>query len=264
MKNIQIYTTYFDNVKCLSKSVIPISIAGSPPETWDGLEYRKLAPKWSFFKEWKHNNDNNFYIQHFYEEVLNKLNPDKVIEELFEKVGSKTDLTFALVCYEKPKEFCHRHLVGSWLMQHGYSVKEYTDVAGSTKDLEQTIRDSLWECSKIEGNRCVLYVANLKKFNKVIKQYFNDISDNYGVNGYTMHKNPYQLDIQFYNNSHFFIGILNENSRGMRYNKIICDDCIDEFLIDTIALGLYTPRRMGKYSATIYETKNFLTKVIIP
>jgi len=31
-----------------------------------------------------------------------------------------------LLCYEKPGEFCHRHLVAAWLRQAGFSVAEYS------------------------------------------------------------------------------------------------------------------------------------------
>lgn len=48
-----IYTTYFSKVKKLPKNVIPISICGKAPDSWTGLQYKKLAPKFSFFKVWK-------------------------------------------------------------------------------------------------------------------------------------------------------------------------------------------------------------------
>ena len=31
----------------------------------------------------------------------------------------------ALICYEKPENFCHRHLVAEWLQEAGYQVQEY-------------------------------------------------------------------------------------------------------------------------------------------
>lgn len=49
--SMNIYTTYFANIRHLPESIIPVSIAGKPPEKWDGIEYKKLAPKWSFFSE---------------------------------------------------------------------------------------------------------------------------------------------------------------------------------------------------------------------
>lgn len=109
---MKIYTTYYENLPNLPTTITPISIAGKAPEGLRIGEYKTLAPKWSFFQEWKENRDNVYYIQHFYAEVLNKLNPKKVLHDLTILSGGKD---IALVCYEKPDEFCHRHLVAHWL-----------------------------------------------------------------------------------------------------------------------------------------------------
>ena len=118
-----IYTTYFANLHNLPKTITPISICGKAPAFYNGLQYKKLAPKYSFFKVWKETRDNDYYIASFHLEVLAKLNPAVVVKELQEK--SPTD-DFALVCYEKPGNFCHRHLVANWLNNNGYSCEEYT------------------------------------------------------------------------------------------------------------------------------------------
>lgn len=31
----------------------------------------------------------------------------------------------ALICYEKPSDFCHRHLVSEWLNQNGFKCEEW-------------------------------------------------------------------------------------------------------------------------------------------
>ena len=121
-KTFSDYTTYYANVRNLPKDVVPISISGRAPDGWKGLEYKRLAPKWWFFKEWKENHDNDFYIRNFRKEVLDALNPDEVWKRLREMSGGAP---FALVCYEKPDDFCHRHLVAEWLERHGYAIKEY-------------------------------------------------------------------------------------------------------------------------------------------
>lgn len=121
-----IYTTYFAKLKKLPSNVIPISICVNPPKGYKGLQYKKLAPKYSFFSKWKETHDNNYYVKHFYEEVLNKLNPIEVLTEinnLLPKDIVKCDI--ALVCYEKPQDFCHRHLVADWLNKNGYECKEW-------------------------------------------------------------------------------------------------------------------------------------------
>jgi hypothetical protein len=124
-----IYTTYFANLKKLPDSIVPISICGKAPDWYKGLQYKKLAPKYGFFMEWKKNHDNNYYIKHFNEEVLNTLNSREVILDLLSMTGNIKGLNYlphiALVCYEKPTDFCHRHLVAEWLRNDGYDVKEW-------------------------------------------------------------------------------------------------------------------------------------------
>ena len=118
---ILIYTTYFSNLRNLPKSITPISIAGKSPDWFDGIEFKKLAPKYQFFKIWKETKNNNYYIKCFRDQVLKDLNIDDVVEELSMISNGK----FALVCYEKPNEFCHRHLVAEWLQENGYDCMEY-------------------------------------------------------------------------------------------------------------------------------------------
>lgn len=119
-----IYTSYFANLKKLPDTIVPISICGKAPDWYVGLQYKVLAPKYKFFMEWKQNHDNIFYIKHFNEEVLDKLNVDEVVARLYEISGSEN---IALICYEKPKDFCHRHLVAAWLNGNGYQCKEWSE-----------------------------------------------------------------------------------------------------------------------------------------
>lgn len=122
-----IYTSYFANVKSLPSEVIPITICGGVPEWWCGLRYKKLAPKRGFFNEWKNSGDNDYYIKCYYEQVLSHLDPAQVYRELnklVEYTGSCAD-NIALLCYEKPKDFCHRHLVAEWFNKNGIVCKEW-------------------------------------------------------------------------------------------------------------------------------------------
>lgn len=132
-----IYTTYFAQLRNLPKNVIPISICGKAPEWYSGIQYKKLAPKWAFFQEWKRNHDNDYYIRHFKAEVLDQLSASQVVTELQDclpydikvqmaaPIYSSTDWHIALVCYEKPTDFCHRHLVSKWLRENGFECHEW-------------------------------------------------------------------------------------------------------------------------------------------
>lgn len=125
-----IYTSYFAKLKELENhNIIPISICAKAPDWYKGLQYKKLAPKYGFFMEWKKNHDNDYYIEHFQKEVLDRLDATNVILDF-----SRMDYGFnvgendiALICYEKPSDFCHRHLVAEWLNKNGYKCEEWRE-----------------------------------------------------------------------------------------------------------------------------------------
>lgn len=119
-----IYTSYFGKLKKLPKDIVPISICGKAPDWYKGIQYRVLAPKWDFFKVWKENHDNDYYIRCFKAQVLDQLNPDAVVNRL-NVLSEGKDI--ALLCYERPLDFCHRHLVASWLRRNGYESHEWRE-----------------------------------------------------------------------------------------------------------------------------------------
>ena len=123
-----IYTSYFANLRKLPSYIIPISICGKAPEWYNGLQYKKLAPKYKFFMEWKENHDNNFYIDHFNKEVLNLITPEQVLKDLKELTNNVVDTyDYCLICYEKPSDFCHRHLVADWFRKNGVNCCEWSE-----------------------------------------------------------------------------------------------------------------------------------------
>ncbi len=79
---------------------------------YQGKCYPKLAPKLSFWNVW-HNNigkmseeeNNRYYVQEYWNQVLSKLDPEEVYRDLDYSV---------LLCYESNAEFCHRHIVAAW------------------------------------------------------------------------------------------------------------------------------------------------------
>lgn len=118
-----IYTTYFAKLRSLPETITPVAICGKEPEWYTGLCYKKLAPKWDFFVKWKETRDNHYYVRCFHEQVLSKLNVAQVLSDLHRMAG---DGDIALVCYEKPEDFCHRHLVANWFRENGVQIKEYS------------------------------------------------------------------------------------------------------------------------------------------
>ena len=85
-----------------------ISIALKAPPYFKGESYEDLFPKWWFLKQYKENHDENTFIMCYYIEVLEKLNPQKVYDDLSDKI---------ILCWEKSGTFCHRRVVAEWLQQ---------------------------------------------------------------------------------------------------------------------------------------------------
>ena len=115
-----LYTGYFAKLKQYEeKGLIPIAICGKSPDWYKGLKYKKLAPHKDWFIEWKeYNKSNAWYIEKYYRTVLNIQDKDTVIKELTDLAKNKD---VVLLCYEKPTDFCHRHLVASWLKIEEYN-----------------------------------------------------------------------------------------------------------------------------------------------
>lgn len=78
--------------------------------------------------KWKENHDNDYYVKCFNEQVLNQLDWFQVYEELYNLADScgLPQYEIALVCYEKPGDFCHRHLVSNWFNEHLILCEEYS------------------------------------------------------------------------------------------------------------------------------------------
>jgi len=94
-----------------------VSIAAKCPEFYKGREYKKLAPKWWFFKKYKDDGDETFYIEQYKKEVLEVLDPATVLKEIGQDA--------VLLCWEAPGKFCHRHLVATWFKETlGLEVSE--------------------------------------------------------------------------------------------------------------------------------------------
>ena len=125
-KDSKMYTGYFAKLKTYQENgLIPISICGKAPDWYTGYQFKTFAPKWAFFNEWKngsHKGDNDYYITHFNAEVLAPLDYTSILNKLV-RYGDLDKIV--LLCYEKPGDFCHRHLVAKWLTECGTECKEW-------------------------------------------------------------------------------------------------------------------------------------------
>lgn len=122
-----IYTSYFAKLKSLPDSVIPVSICAKAPNWYTGLEYKRLAPSYQILSDWKKYHNEINYIANFSNQILKSLNPVEVITDLLKitQTFNIEEKDICLICYEKPSDFCHRHLVADWLNKNGFHCEEY-------------------------------------------------------------------------------------------------------------------------------------------
>lgn len=139
MKKLCVWTGCYD--KCKSGNLVSISGDKGKSVGFEGNAYTKLAPKKVFWDKWHDNigkidedENNKYYMSEFYEQVLSKLDANEVLKEL-QQFGEDV----VLLCFEKENEFCHRHLVATWLERNlKIEVKEISiDNEGKVEILEK-------------------------------------------------------------------------------------------------------------------------------
>lgn len=108
-----LYTSYFAKSANNPKAV---SISVSVPTWYTGRQNRLVTPGWSLLSDYKKGNITQQQYESAYREKL-----DKIGESLILSQFTDGDV---LLCWEKPGEFCHRHILAQWLMEHGHTVSE--------------------------------------------------------------------------------------------------------------------------------------------
>lgn len=105
-------TAKYENIKDNDLRLISISEDEGKKIGFTGETYKALAPRKDFSSKWHDNigkiseeENNRFYIESYYKEVLSKLDINEVIKDLKYSI---------LLCYENNNEFCHRHIVAAW------------------------------------------------------------------------------------------------------------------------------------------------------
>jgi hypothetical protein len=91
-----------------------VAISLGVPRGWRGARCTVLAPPRPLIKIM----DPETFIPLYKAQVLDKLDPHKIIENL----GGDN---FIMCCWEAPGVFCHRRVVAAWMQKHtGVLVKE--------------------------------------------------------------------------------------------------------------------------------------------
>lgn len=120
---MQIYTSYFYQVRNMPSSVVPISIARFSPKWFNGLEFKALAPSELLLQDYKRGMlSEKEYIARYCGETLGTLDQFRVYYEL-QRLSAGRDVV--LCCHEPAGKFCHRFIVTVWLNQEGFKVIEW-------------------------------------------------------------------------------------------------------------------------------------------
>ncbi|MDR0580633.1 MAG: DUF488 domain-containing protein [Holosporaceae bacterium] len=123
-----IYTSYFAFIPKLPGNMLKISVSLYTPQ-WARIDgcFPYLNPTEQLLREAKSGAVSPEKAMGKYcSEILGKLSPTKVYEELIEMQKGSNREHLALLCYEKPGEICHRRFIARWLEEgNGISVPEY-------------------------------------------------------------------------------------------------------------------------------------------
>lgn len=119
-----IFTGYFARGKLYAReNLVMISIARYAPKGYKGFHLEALYPSPSLLSAYKNGSIHEAEYTSIYRQMLKEeISPEQVVEQIAQMAGERSPV---LVCYEKPTEFCHRHIVSEWLRQHGYDSSEY-------------------------------------------------------------------------------------------------------------------------------------------
>ena len=97
-------TSCYNNLKRIPEGLEPVCISVGKPRWYSGRLYPPLYPTRKMLK---------MSIEQYnllYDEILSKLDPQQVFDELGENS--------VMLCWEKPGILCHRRRVAEWLEQH--------------------------------------------------------------------------------------------------------------------------------------------------
>lgn len=118
---MKIYTSYFAKAGTLRKAgIVPIGVALWPPRFFRGISMKQVAPRRYMLDDRLTDEE---YIRMYRSDVLRFVDARSFIRQL-EEAGHGMDV--ALCCFEKPGDFCHRHILAQWIReQTGIEVSEF-------------------------------------------------------------------------------------------------------------------------------------------
>lgn len=101
------YTSYFANWRKFPEGMKVICIARYAPRNCHCEVCLPLAPSEKLLRQYKEGEIDAVAYTEQFNDYLKTLDKQTILDLIGDNV--------ILCCYEKPSDFCHRHLVGEWL-----------------------------------------------------------------------------------------------------------------------------------------------------
>ena len=130
---MKIYTSYFGNSRRLNEAGIKIiCVAIGRPKFISAPQMINVCPtRYMVSGPCTHEE----YLR-LYDQILARQDAHQVVKQI-EMLSGGNDV--ALCCYEKPGDFCHRHILAKWITDNtGIEVKEFGVVEKKEHKYEQT------------------------------------------------------------------------------------------------------------------------------
>lgn len=117
---MKIYTSYFGNIRRLNEAgVFSICVAIGRPRYLNLPQMINVAPT-RYMVSGPCSREE--YLR-LYDQILSRQDARQVVKQIETLSGGKD---VALCCYEKPGDFCHRHILAKWITDNtGIEVKEF-------------------------------------------------------------------------------------------------------------------------------------------
>lgn len=123
---MDVWTGYYAQMKKYVKAdLVPVSIAYGTPVWYMGETCFELAPSRKLLVSYKKGLVDQEEYTKQYLQFLKTVDWSLTIGKLFDISDKHQGKDLVLCCFEKPDDFCHRHLLAEYLTKHGMDVEEY-------------------------------------------------------------------------------------------------------------------------------------------
>ncbi|MDE6615579.1 MAG: DUF488 domain-containing protein [Lachnospiraceae bacterium] len=114
---MEIRTSYFAQLRKIEAmaGAVPVAVCRYPPDWYKGAVYQKVAPDYSMIMGMKNADTREYFKLKYLKDVLGRSEPGSVEKDITAIVERNGGAFAVLLCFEKPADFCHRHLVADWL-----------------------------------------------------------------------------------------------------------------------------------------------------